>query len=191
MSARLDFARRPFRDYRPVYAVAAAALLAGAVLAAVNARLFFDYRRQVADTRAEIALLEARDSEIGRRVEGLRAALSSYKLSSLAAESRGLLQLVSERHFSWTGLLGRLERTLPMDVRLARLQPNFSEEGEVSVDLLLVGRSRDSVVRTVRALSRDPAFDSVELRSESSPEGGVPEGYSFSLSSRYRPEAAR
>jgi hypothetical protein len=33
----LNFARRPFRDYRPVYLVAGAALLLGAVLFAINA----------------------------------------------------------------------------------------------------------------------------------------------------------
>jgi Tfp pilus assembly protein PilN len=191
VTRRLDFAGRPFRDYRPVYAVVAAAVLVGSVLAFVNARLYLDYRREVAHTRAEIAALEERDGLLGRRIDEVRTALAAYKVSSLASESRELLRLVSERRFSWTALLHRLERTLPPEVRVARLQPRFSERGEIFLDLSLVGRSRDSVTRTVRALSRDAAFESIELRTESSPEEGVPEGYSFTLSGRFQPGEAR
>ena len=38
----LNFARRPFRDYRPVYLVAGGALLAGVILFGVNATLYGD-----------------------------------------------------------------------------------------------------------------------------------------------------
>ena len=85
-------------------------------------------------------------------------------------------------------LLARLERVLPAEVRLARLSPRFDEKGEVTLDLSLVGPGNASVVRTVAALSRNPAFESVDLRTETSPEMGVPEGYSFQLAIRYRPE---
>lgn len=186
----LNFARRPFRDYRPVYLVAGIAIFVGAILFAVNASLYGRFRADVADTREEIGWLEQRHARALSAAEQARKSLAAYQLSDLAVESRGLLRLVGERQFSWTGFLARLERVLPPEVRLSRLQPTFQENGEVLVDIALVGRGPDSVVRTVAALSRSPAFKTVELKTETRPEGkeGVPEGHTFILSTIYQPE---
>lgn len=188
----LNFARRPFRDYRPVYLVAGAAILVGAILFAVNASLYGRFRADVADTREEIAWLQGRQSRAVAAAEGARSALAAYELSDLAVESRGLLRLVEERQFSWTGFLVRLERVLPPEVRLSRLQPKFQETGEVLVDIALVGRGPDSVVRTIAALSRSTSFKTVELKTETRPESteGVPEGHTFVLTTVYEPQGA-
>jgi Tfp pilus assembly protein PilN len=185
-----NFARRPFRDYRPVYLVAGGALLVGLVLFAVNATLYGEFRREVADTRDEIAWLEKRDERAAAAADQAREALRSYQLSALAGESRGLLRLVEERRFSWITLLGRLERVLPAEVRLSRLQPAFLESGEVVINIGLLGRGPESVVRTVAALSSSPYFAAVELQSELRPEAkaGVPEGHAFVITTLYTPE---
>lgn len=188
MALQLNFARRPFRDYRPVHYVAGAALAIGLVFFVLNVRLYADFRKEVEGTRRQIEWLEGRQERATKTGEEARAALNRYKVSTLAVESRELLRLVRERQFSWIELLGRLERVLPSEVRLARLSPRVDEKGEITLDLSLVGPSSASVVRTVAALSRDPAFEAVDLRTETSPEMGVPEGYSFQLASRYRPE---
>lgn len=188
--ARYNFARRPFRDYRPVYLVAGGALLAGVILFAVNATLYGEFRREVADTRDEIAWLEKRDERATAAADEARGALRSYQISALAGESRGLLRLVEERRFSWMTLLGRLERVLPPEVRLSRLQPGFEGSGEILVSISLIGRGPESVVRTLAALSRSPYFAAVELRSETRPESraGVPEGHTFEITTVYDPE---
>lgn len=186
---QLNFARRPFRDYRPVHVVAGVALAVGAIFFLLNVRLYADFRNKVEGTRKQIEWLETRKARAAETVQDARVALNRYKVSSLAVESRELLRLVRERQFSWTVLLARLERVLPSDVRLARLTPSFGENGEVLLELALVGSNASSVVRTIAALSRDRSFESVELRSETSPELGVPEGYSFQLGIRYLPPA--
>jgi Tfp pilus assembly protein PilN len=187
-----NFARRPFRDYRPVYLVAGGALLVGLVLFAVNATLYGEFRREVADTRDEIAWLEKRNERAAAAADQARLALRSYQLSALAGESRGLLRLVEERRFSWITLLGRLERVLPAEVRLSRLQPAFLESGEVVINIGLLGRGPESVVRTVAALSSSPYFAAVELQSEMRPEAkaGVPEGHVFVITTLYTPEVS-
>lgn len=184
-----NFARRPFRDYRSVYLVAGGALLVGVILFAVNASLYGEFRREMSDTRDEIAWLEKRQERATATAEEARGALRNYQLSELAGESRGLLRLVEERQFSWTQLLGRLERVLPPEVRLSRLQPKF-EDGEIAVDIALLAPKQESVVRTLAALSRSPYFTAVDLRSESRPEDtkGIPEGYIFLLSTGYSPK---
>jgi Tfp pilus assembly protein PilN len=187
-----NFARRPFRDFRPLYMVVGGALLVGLILFAVNATLYGEFRREVSDTRDEIAWLEKRQERASVAAEDARGALRNYELSELAGESRGLLRLVEERRFSWMVLLGRLERVLPPEVRLSRLQPKFQETGEILIDISLLGRGPESVVRTLAALSRSPNFTAVELKSESRPESkqGVPEGYTFVLTAIYGPRGA-
>jgi hypothetical protein len=188
---RLDFARRPFLDERPVWASVALALIAGSVLFAANIRMVSTFRRDGAQVRAQIEDLRGRSRKAVRDAGEARAALQSYKLSTLAVESQGLLNLVAERRFSWTGFLARLEKTLPADVRLTRLMPRFDDPAEVSLDIGLVGRSPESVVKTIAAFSSDPAFHSVELRTEAGPEHGSPEGYSFELSVLYTPKVPK
>jgi len=189
----LNFARRPFRDYRPVYLVAGAALLVGVVLFGVNATLYGEFRRDVADTREEIAWLEKRLARATQSAEEARSALRAYESSALATESRGLLRLVSERQFSWMVLLARLERVLPAEVRLSRLQPSFQDPREIAVDIALIGRGPESVVRTIAALSRSPHFTAVDLKSEtrSDASGGEPEGHTFAITTIYDPEGGQ
>ena len=186
----LNFARRPFRDYRPVYLAAGAALFIGSILFAINDSLYGRFRADVAETREEIAWLEQRQARTAASADEARRALAAFELSDLAVESRGLLRLVEERQFSWTGFLARLERVLPVEVRLSRLQPKFLDTGEILVDVTIVGRGPESVVRTIASLSRSPSFTSVELKNETRPESkeGVPEGHVFVLSTVYDPE---
>ena len=132
MSTTWNFARRPFQDDRPAFAAGgrAAARRRGAA------------RRQPPDLRAlparrgRTSTPRSRRSRRGsapptRRSRAAKAALSSYRLSALADESKELSRLAAERRFSWTLLLARLEKTLPGDVGVVRLQPMFDKDGEV------------------------------------------------------------
>jgi Tfp pilus assembly protein PilN len=190
MSRVFNFAKRPFQDDRPVYVAAVALLLLGAALLLANLRIFTEYRREVADTRAEIAALEDRQLRADKKTDASKSAVSAYKLSTLAEESRGLAKIVAERRFSWTALLARLERTLPNEVGLAHLQPRFEADGEVWLDMQFYARQREAVVKTIAALGKDTAFEGVELRSENATEPGSPEPFHFSLGARYEPPAS-
>jgi hypothetical protein len=188
MSRTFNLARRPFQDDRPIYVATVVLLLAGAALLLANVRLFTEYRRQVADTREEIAALEDRQVRADRKIEASKSAVSAYKLSALAEESRGLAKIVAERRFSWTTLLARLEKTLPHEVGLAHLQPRFEGDGEVWLDMQFYAKNREAVVKTIAALAKDPALDGVELRTETTVlEAGSPEPFQFSLGARYQP----
>ena len=188
-SRRLDFARRPFRDDRPVFLVVGLALAAGLVFMAQNVIVYRDFHREIDGTGRQIDFLEQRRALAEKQAAESRTALNNYKVSALAQESRGLLKVVGERRFSWTGLLARLERTLPSDVRVTRLAPRFEDTGETTLNIGLLGKDADSVVRTIAAFAKDPAFESMDLHTESTPEKGVPEGHSFEITVQYRPGA--
>lgn len=184
---RLDFARRPFRDERPVLLVAGLAFAAAAFLLAANVRQYRDFHREIGGTGRQIEFLQERLRKVSREAEQSRAALAGFNVAALAQESRGLLRLVAERRFSWTALLARLERTLPPEVRVTRLSPKFEDSGSVTLSVGLIGKDAESVVRTIAALAHDPAFDAFALHSEATPEKGVPEGHTFLVTVTYRP----
>ena len=182
---RLDFARRPFRDERPVLLVAGLAFAAAALLLVANVRQYEDFQREIGGTGQQIEFLQQRLQKASQEAEQSRAALASFNVASLAQESRGLLRIVAERRFSWTALLARLERTLPPEVRVSRLSPKFDDSGALSVGL--IGKDAESVVRTIAAFAHDPVFEAVALHSEATPEKGVPEGRTFVVTVSYRP----
>jgi Tfp pilus assembly protein PilN len=187
MSRSWNFARRPFQDDRPIWVVTAVLLLAGLVLLAANVRQVADYRRGVADIQASIDALQSRQQKAEASAQAAKSALSSYRVSAMAEESRGLARLVEERRFSWTTLLARLERTLPPLVGVIHLQPRFETGGEIWLEMQLVAKNQDAAVATIAALSKDPAFTHVELRSEITAEAGSPDPFQFAVSSRYEP----
>ena len=188
MSRGWNFARRPFHDDRPVWALTAVLAVIGLVLLAANVRQIANYRRGVADIQASVDTLEARQHKALARAQAARSALSSYRVSAMADESRGLARIVAERRFSWTMLLARLERTLPPLVGVSHLQPRFDKDGEIWLDMQLIGKGSESVVPTIAALSKDPAFAQVELKTEMTGEPGSTSPFQFTLSSRYEPQ---
>jgi hypothetical protein len=186
----LNFARRPFTNERPFLFAAGVALLLGLVLLLANVRQWTDFHREIAGTSIQVDALEARRDKAVRDAAASRAALENYRVSSLATQSKALLRLVAERRFSWTGLLARLEKTLPPEVRVTRLAPRFDESGRVTLDFGLVAKAQATISQTLVALSKDPAFDAIQLKAESVPETAAAEGYVFDVTARYTPGGA-
>src|SRR5678816_942320 len=109
MSFGWNFARRPFRDERPVLISIAVMGLLALFFFAANLQLFLHFSRQVEGTRRSIAALEERGRVAGRASEESRRAVEGYRLSQLAEEASALQAIVQERRFSWLALLARLE----------------------------------------------------------------------------------
>jgi Tfp pilus assembly protein PilN len=166
--------------------VAGLAFAAAALLLVANVRQYEDFQREIGGTGQQIEFLQQRLQKVSREAEQSRAALASFNVAALAQESSGLLRIVAERRFSWTSLLARLERTLPPEVRVSRLTPKFEGSGAVTLSVGLIGKDAESVVRTIAAFAHDPAFESVALHSEATPEK-VPEGRTFVVTVAYRP----
>jgi hypothetical protein len=185
MTVSLNFARKPFRDNRPILLTIGVALVLGLLLLTINVRDYYAFRRSSAGTLAEIARLNAaaaRTEELGSRE---RSGLASVRLAELQTESTMLNILLKEREFSWSLLLTRLEHALPADVYVTRLSPSIQANGDAALAMDFIGKGPDSIVKTLSALARDPYFRSPIPSSESDPEKGAPEGFQFHLTVRY------
>lgn len=180
----LNLASRPYRDYRPVYAVVVVASILAAFLMLNNVDTYFRYVRDTKSTRAQIDGLEAQAQQERRAEQAARQRLAGLDLGRLDNQSTFVNAKLAERAFSWSSLLDNLEGVLADDVRLISVAPSFSKDGNIELSMQFGSRSGDGMITTINRMNRDPHFTDVFPANEFTVEGG----YQFVLSAHYIPE---
>ena len=181
----LNLAARPYRDYRPVYAVVVVLSLLTAFLMLNNVDTYLRYVHETKATRAQIAQIEEQTRVEAQKEEQARARLKGLDLVRLDERTRFINAKLAERAFSWSRLLDELESILRDDVRLLSVSPSFSEEGGVRLALHFQSKSSDGMITTINRMNADPQFEDAFPTTESQDDAGI---YSFDLSARYLPE---
>jgi Tfp pilus assembly protein PilN len=184
----LNLAARPFRDYRPVYAVVVLTALLTAFLALNNIDTFLRYRTETKTTRANIAKLEEDISAEQRRAETLSQRLRGVDIKLLASQTEFANSQLAERAFSWSELLDRLERILPPDVRLQSVVPTFGKDGIVHLSMTCQTKTGEGLTNTINRFNGDHQFTNAFPTTETHLETGE---YRFTLGVDYRPSIAR
>jgi len=184
----LNLASRPYRDYRPVYAVVVALSLATAFLMLNNVETYYRYIHETQATRAKIAQVEQQAAVEARSETAARQRLAGLDLKHLDEQTRFINSKLAERAFSWSRLLDELESILADDVRLVSVTPNFGKSGEV-VDLAMDFRTKssDGMITTINRMNADPQFRDAFPSNETQHDDG---GFAFALSAKYIPENA-
>ena len=184
----LNLAARPYRDYRPVYAVVVALSLLTAFLMLNNVETYYRYVHETKATRAEIAQVEEQGRLESQREEVSRTRLKSLDLSRLGDQTSFINAKLAERAFSWSRLLDELESVLANDVRVISVSPGFTEEGSIQLELHFEAKSADGMITTINRMNLDPQFADAFPSSETQDEqGGL---YTFALTTKYLPETA-
>ena len=183
----LNLASRPYRDYRPLYAVVVAASLLIAFMMLNNIETYYRYIRETKATRAKIADLEHQIELEQDATQQATQRLRGVNVKLLADQTQFVNARLAERAFSWSELLDRLERVLPDDVRIESISPSFSKDGVVHLTLTALGKNSQSPETTLRRLFQDPRF----INAFPSSQDHVNEGYRFSLVVDYLPSIKR
>jgi hypothetical protein len=178
----LNLASRPYRDYRPVYAVVVAMSLITAFLMLNNVETYYRYTRDTRNTREKIASLEAQTQQEREREQSVQQRTKGLDLARLSAQTTFVNAKLAERAFSWSTLLDELESVLADDVRLVSVAPEF-REGAIHLSLDFVSKSADGMVKTVNRMNADPQF----LHPFPSTQSAIEGGYTFSLTVQYMP----
>lgn len=177
MFRQFNFAHEPFRNARLprlIFAsVAALTLLItvihGAILANYLLRESEDVDEQVETLRQELRETEA-------TIADARSTLQEETSQLRGERTRFLSRLYRRKGFSWTGLFNELEEITPAAVRITSITP-AEDEGEITVNMSLVGRELPSVIEMVRALEGSDIFDAVfpldEVELDADQGGGV------------------
>lgn len=180
----LNLASRPYRDYRPVYAVVVLMSLLTAFLMLQNIETYYRYTHETQATRAKIADLEAQQRREKQLEESAQTRLQSIDLAFLDEQTRFVNAKLTERAFSWSTLLDELESVIAKDVRLLSISPSFADDGTIQLGLSFQAKTGEGMITTINRMHNDPQFVSPFPNNESVGEGGI---YSFGLTVGYRP----
>jgi type IV pilus assembly protein PilN len=179
----LNLAARPYRDYRPVYAVVVVMSLLTAFLMLNNVETYYRYTRETRTTRTEIASVENQAVQERQKREAAQQRLAGLDLRLLDQQTKFVNSKLAERAFSWSTLLDELESVLPDDVRLTSVGPSFDEDGTIRLSMQFKSKSSDGMITTINRMNADPQFRDPFPNTESSND----QGFTFNLNAQYIP----
>jgi hypothetical protein len=124
-----NLATRPFYNEQPVNLLIAALAIGAILLAAFNTtRAIYlsgeRARRTVVERDAEEEIRTLTEAAAKQRATVDPSAMGRLGITTAEAND-----LIEQRIFSWTVLLGLLEQTIPMDVRLISIGKRFDNRG--------------------------------------------------------------
>jgi DNA-binding helix-hairpin-helix protein with protein kinase domain len=154
----VNLASRPFRDYRPVYAVVVVTSLLVAFLMLNNFDTWYRYQRDTKSTRTDIDRYEAQIEQERRRGDVASQQIKGLDLTSLGKQAKFVNAQLAERAFSWSELLDRLEAVMPNDVRIISVAPSFGADGQVHLNLACEAKSSDGMVATITRFQNNQHF---------------------------------
>jgi len=152
-----NLSTRPFYNDR-IVTVAIAAGAALILLATVfNATRLYTLSSERSQVRARVEADAREAARIRAEADALQGRIDRVTLARLATSAREANQLIDQRTFSWTRLLGQLEDTLPPGVRLTAIAPR-PDRGVFRVAMAVVARDLDEIDAFVDALLETGGF---------------------------------
>lgn len=169
---RTNLSTRPFYNERAVHA--AAALVAVLVLAVTIWQVTRIVRLSAYKTELNAAIARDRDEaqRLVREAADIRRGMDQKELAAVAAAASEANNLIEQRTFSWTQLFNHLEATLPEDVMLTAVHPDF-EGGLTHVNLEIQGRGGDVIDSFWERLEKTGAFHDIEWSGLTVTEEGI------------------
>ncbi len=154
---RGNLSTRPFYNERLVTLVMVAAGLIVVLLTVFNATQLVSLSSRRSAVRARLEADRSAAARVRASAAAVEHTVDRQTLTQLAGWTHEANQLIDQRTFSWTGLLGLLEQTLPPDVRLVSISPRV-EKGTFKVAMTVVARRLDDVSGFIDALYATGAF---------------------------------
>ena len=161
MMLRSNLATRPFYNERLVTMAIGVVALIAVLLTGFNATRIFSLSGERSGVQARIAADRVEADRISHHVAAMQKGIDRPTLVRLAASTREANDLIEQRTFSWSALFGRLERTLPLDVRLVAVSPQVGEN-VLTVSLTVVAKQLDDVAEFIDNLTSTGAFYDVQ-----------------------------
>ena len=183
----LNLAARPYRDYRPVYAVVVTMSLVTAFLMLNNIETWYRYKNDTSSTSGKIESVEAKIRKERELQDIAQRKLRGLDLITLDAQTHFVNAKLAERAFSWSTLLDELESVIPQDVRLSSVAPTFAPDGTIALGLNFEAKGPTGMITTINRMNADAQFSNIFPDSEQLQQSGT---YIFNLHATYAPPAA-
>jgi len=158
---RTNLSTHPFYNERVVHAVAAVVALLVLAVAAWQVGRVVRLSKYKTDLNAAIT----RDRNVAtvheRDAAQIRRGIDQKELAVVAAAAKEANQLIEQRTFSWTQLFNQLEATLPEDVMLVAIRPDF-KDAETEINLDVQGKRSDDIDAFWDRLEKTGSFRNIQ-----------------------------
>jgi len=169
---KTNLSTRPFYNERAVHALAAVIAVIVVAVAAWQALRIVKLSQYKTELNTAIQKHRSETEVRERDAAKIRAGLDQKQLALVAAQAKEANQLIEQRTFSWTELFNVLEATLPDDVMLVAVRPEF-KDNITQINLDLQGKSSEDIQAFWDRLEKTGAFHDVSWTAVSEAENGL------------------
>jgi hypothetical protein len=157
---RTNLSTRPFYNERAVHALAALVAIVVLSIAAWQVVRIVNLSRFKTDLNTAIKKHKAETEVRQRDAETIRRGIDQKELAIVAARAKEANELIEQRTFSWTQLFNLIEATLPGDVMLVAVRPDF-KDAVTEINMDVQSKSTDDTQAFWDALVKTGAFNNV------------------------------
>lgn len=163
---RTNLSTRPFYNDRAVRIGLGAAVLAVAALTLFNGLQVLTLNARNTETSARAEQAEASTLQSRERARAIAQALDKVEVTAVQTAAGEANRLIEQRSFSWTDLFNRFETTLPADVRIAAVAPQFDNDGRLLIVISTVAREVEDLHQFIDRLEADGGLREVIPRQQ-------------------------
>ena len=170
---RTNLSTRPFYNERAVQVALGGLALLVLAITVVNVGQLVGLTRSQRTLGAHAVEAEAEAARLRTQAAAIRARINPKELEIVASAAREANGIIDQRAFSWTALLGRLETTLPEDVRITAVQPRMTSAGDFVVALTVQARRAEDLDAFIEAMEKTGGFRKVTPIEEQTNDQGL------------------
>ena len=159
---RTNLSTRPFYNERAVHVAAAVVALLVLAITAWQVVRIVRLSRYKTELNTAIRRDKNQIEYLTREAEQIRRGLNQKELALVAAAAKEANRLIEQRTFSWTALFNQLESTLPEQVMLTGVRPDFTKEGTIQVSLDIQGKNSDANDEFWDRLEKTGSFSNIQ-----------------------------
>jgi Tfp pilus assembly protein PilN len=161
MKIPVNLASQPFRRDRAVLAASGALGIVLVVLLVFLLSLNNLEGLQVADTRREIAVLDAQIRKVSTEQSRQDAILRKPENAEVLERSLFLNALLYRKGISWTRIFADLEKVVPYNVRIMAIRPSVAGPNQVLLDMNVGSDALPPIIELLKNLEGSPSFGQV------------------------------
>jgi len=180
MRFQTDFSSQEYRSVRGFMAVLMLASFLLALLAVWNFSQFRGERQELERVKGALKRVKQQAAQFQDKLRAGGKALTPEQVNNLSKEIGFANELIKRKTFFWSSLLSDIERVIPSNISLSRIQLNYTED---QVTLNGSAASLQHLTQFIIRLEDSSAFQDVFLETQKAVEHGWVE---FSLNARYR-----
>lgn len=169
---RTNLSTRPFYNERAVHAIAAIIAIVVVAIAAWQVVSIVRLSRYKTELNSAISKHKAETDVRERDAARIRSGLDQKELAIVAGHAKEANELIGERTFSWTELFNLLESTLPDDVMLVSVRPEF-KDNVTRINLDVQGKGFEDIQAFWDRLEKTGAFHDVVWTAVNETETGL------------------